>query len=199
MGHEDRMTQDRIKAILHDHDQEMANYIPPEKKKVKKQPYSNVGPDGEVVRTGPKESLDDVEMEDGKRDIIHREIDKFRETMLIREEEKKLEERESKDDGRDEKRDRRRDKERDSRERGSRRSHKRSPTRSRSKEGSRSPMVVGVVRNRDQRSRSKRNRSRFRDRSRSRERELKERERERERERDKEKERERELEYERER
>merc|ERR1711902_441451 len=31
--HEDRMTQDRIKAILHDHDQEMANYIPPEKKK----------------------------------------------------------------------------------------------------------------------------------------------------------------------
>ena len=202
--HEDRMTQDRIKAILHDHDQEMANYIPPEKKKVKKQPYSNVGPDGEVVRTGPKESLDDVEMEDGKRDIIHREIDKFRETMLIREKEKeeekkKLEERESKDDGRDEKRDRRRDKERDSRERGSRRSHKRSPTRSRSKEGSRSPMVVGVVRNRDQRSRSKRNRSRSRDRSRSRERELKERERERERERDKEKEREREREYERER
>merc|ERR1712242_691764 len=115
-------TQDRIKAILHDHDQEMANYIPPEKKKVKKQPYSNVGPDGEVVRTGPKESLDDVEMEDGKRDIIHREIDKFRETMLIREKEKE-----------DEKRERRRDKERDSRERGSRRSHKRSPTRSRSK------------------------------------------------------------------
>ena len=32
--HEDRMTQDRIRAILHDHNQEMANYIPPEKKKV---------------------------------------------------------------------------------------------------------------------------------------------------------------------
>merc|ERR1712173_493809 len=84
--HEDRMTQDRIKAILHDHSQEMANYIPAEKKKIKKQPYAtNIGPDGEVVRTGPKESLDDVEMEDGKRNIIHREIDKFRETMLIRE------------------------------------------------------------------------------------------------------------------
>merc|ERR1712110_611490 len=71
--HEDRMTQDRIKAILHDHSQEMANYIPAEKKKIKKQPYAtNIGPDGEVVRTGPKESLDDVEMEDGKRNIIHR-------------------------------------------------------------------------------------------------------------------------------
>ena len=201
--HEDRMTKDRIKAILHDHDQEMANYIPPEKKKVKKQPYSNIGPDGEVVRTGPKESLDDVEMEDGKRDIIHREIDKFRETMLIREKEKeeekkKLEERETKDDVRDEKRERRKDRDRESRERGSRRSHKRSATRSRSKEGSKSPIIIGT-RNRDQRSRSKRNRSRSRDRSRSREREQKEREREREREREKEKEREREREYERER
>jgi len=130
--HEDRMTQDRIKAILHDHSQEMANYIPAEKKKIKKQPYAtNIGPDGEVVRTGPKESLDDVEMEDGKRNIIHREIDKFRETMLIREKEKeeerkKLEEKE--DAGKDDKRERRRDRERESRELSSRRSHKKSPS-----------------------------------------------------------------------
>ena len=36
---------------------------------------------GEPRLTGPKESLDEVDLEDGKRDIIHREIDKFRETM----------------------------------------------------------------------------------------------------------------------
>jgi RNA-binding protein 25 len=45
----------------------------------------------EPYQTGPKESLDDVEMEDGKRDIIHREIDKFREIMKIREAEKEEE------------------------------------------------------------------------------------------------------------
>lgn len=203
--HEDRMTQDRIRAILHDHDQEMANYIPPEKKKVKKQPYSNIGPDGEVVRTGPKESLDDVEMEDGKRDIIHREIDKFRETMLIREKEKeeekkKSEVKDSKDDGsKDEKRDKRKERDRNSREIGSRRSHKKSASRSKSKEGSPGPVIIGT-KFRDQRSRSRRNRSRSKDRSRSmeKERELRERERVREREREREKEKERERETERE-
>ena len=42
-------------------------------------------------QTGPKQSLDDVEMEDNKRDIIHREIDKFREIMKLREAEKEEE------------------------------------------------------------------------------------------------------------
>merc|ERR1712037_542151 len=47
--------------------------------------------EGEPRLTGPKESLDEVDLEDGKRDIIHREIDKFRETMKIREAEKEAE------------------------------------------------------------------------------------------------------------
>ena len=42
-------------------------------------------------KTGPKQSLDDVEMEDNKRDIIHREINKFREIMTLREAEKEEE------------------------------------------------------------------------------------------------------------
>ena len=43
------------------------------------------------LTTGPKQSLDDVDMEDNKRDIIHREIDKFREIMKLREAEKEEE------------------------------------------------------------------------------------------------------------
>jgi RNA-binding protein 25 len=88
MRHEDAMARDRIKAILMDHSKEMSNYVPHEvKRQEKMQRYR----DGEHYQTGPKESLDDVEMEDGKRDIIHTEIAKFRETMKIREAEKEAE------------------------------------------------------------------------------------------------------------
>ncbi len=88
MRHEDNMAMDRIRAILMDHREEMNSYVPPEVRRMEKmQRYK----DGEHYQTGPKESLDDVEMEDGKRDIIHREIDKFRETMKIREAEKEEE------------------------------------------------------------------------------------------------------------
>jgi hypothetical protein len=47
--------------------------------------------DPESRQTGPKQSLDDVDMEENKRDIIHREIGKFREIMKIREAEKEEE------------------------------------------------------------------------------------------------------------
>ena len=54
-------------------------------------PPGTVREDGTIVYTGPKESLDDVEIEDGKRDVINREIEKFRKMMEIREAEKEKE------------------------------------------------------------------------------------------------------------
>ena len=94
MRHEDMMAKDRIRSILNDHSKEMMTYIPADKKRTDKRqhlPPGSVKDDGTIVYTGPKESLDDVEIEDGKRDIINREIDKFRETMKIREAEKEEE------------------------------------------------------------------------------------------------------------
>ena len=89
MRHEDSMTRDRIRAILMDHSAEMDSYVPHEQKR---REYRERG--GDSYQTGPKESLDDVDMEDGKREMIHSEIAKFRETMKQREAEKQREEKE---------------------------------------------------------------------------------------------------------
>ena len=97
MRHEDSMTRDRIRAILMDHSAEMESYVPHEVKRMERR-YR----EGESYQSGPKESLDDVDMEDGKREMIHSEIAKFRETMKQREAEKQREvEKEKKKDHRD--------------------------------------------------------------------------------------------------
>jgi hypothetical protein len=68
----------QIASILKEHEKEMNNFVPLEGfRKVRDN-------DNDSRQTGPKQSLDDVDMEDNKRDIIHREIDKFREIMKIR-------------------------------------------------------------------------------------------------------------------
>merc|ERR1712001_352514 len=90
----------------------------------------STGGTDEARLTGPKESLDDVELEDGKRDIIHREIDKFRETMKIREAEKEAEkQKREKESTKENSRPRRDRSERD----GSRRNDRGGSRRSRSK------------------------------------------------------------------
>ena len=86
MRHEDSMTRDRIRAILMDHSAEMESYVPHDVKRMERR-YR----EGDGFQTGPKESLDDVDMEDGKREMIHSEIAKFRETMKQREAEKQRE------------------------------------------------------------------------------------------------------------
>ncbi|CAB4059759.1 RBM25 [Lepeophtheirus salmonis] len=169
MYREDAITKERISAILHDHCKEMNAFIPKGDNKDDRPKIIN--------QTGPKESLADVEMEeDGKRDIIHREIDKFRETMKIREaekeeEKKKREEETAKSNGSSSRRRSpppEREREKESRERrrectrersAGRRSVRKSVTRSRSRSFS--------PRRRDSRS-SRRSRRPTRSRSRSR-------------------------------
>merc|ERR1712088_1104384 len=89
MKKEDETTKERIKTIIKD----MNAYISSSGEKRSRRPHGHglVNNDGEVRLTGPKESLEDVELEAGKRDIINREIGKFRETMKIREKEKEEE------------------------------------------------------------------------------------------------------------
>ncbi len=116
MKKEDELTKERIRSIIREHSKDMNAYSGSEKKERRQRHHHNEqrNEDGERL-TGPKESLDDVELEDGKRDIIHREIDKFRETMKIREAEKQAEkERREKDSDRSGGRgDRKRDRDRD--------------------------------------------------------------------------------------
>ena len=88
MKKEDEITKDRIKGIIKEHSKDMNSYVSSSGEKRSRRPETS---DGEARLTGPKESLDDVELEDGKRDIINREIGKFRETMKIREAEKEAE------------------------------------------------------------------------------------------------------------
>jgi RNA-binding protein 25 len=98
MKHDDELTKDRIRGIIREHSKEINSYITASDNKREHgsrsrrttNTNSERNEDGDRL-TGPKESLDDVDLEDGKRDIIHREIDKFRETMKIREAEKELE------------------------------------------------------------------------------------------------------------
>ncbi|XP_050458633.1 RNA-binding protein 25-like isoform X1 [Cataglyphis hispanica] len=160
-------------------------------------------------------NLDDAEIEESKRDLITREIGKFREVMKKQEEEKaqvkrkkeavEKEEREKREKERRDKRDEDiSNKEDQDGELGSPTSHKgRSDSTGSSRRDKRRSRSRSKERDRD-RSRNDRDRDRDRDRERDRERERerdrdRERERERERERDREKERDRERERERER
>ncbi|XP_032666811.1 RNA-binding protein 25-like isoform X2 [Odontomachus brunneus] len=163
-------------------------------------------------------NLDDTEIEESKRDLITREIGKFREVMKKQEEEKaqvkrkkeavEKEEREKREKERRDKRDDDTNKDDQDGDLGSPTSHKgRSDSTGSSRRDKRRSRSRSKERDRD-RSRSDRDRDRDRDRERDRERERerererdrdRERERERERERDREKERDRERERERER
>ncbi|EZA57521.1 hypothetical protein DMN91_003379 [Ooceraea biroi] len=159
-------------------------------------------------------NLDDAEIEESKRDLITREIGKFREVMKKQEEEKaqvkrkreavEKEEREKREKERRDKRDDDITKDDQDGDSGSPTSHK-GRSDSSSRRDKRRSRSRSKERDRD-RSRNDRDRDRDRDRERDRERERererdrdRERERERERERDREKERDRERERERER
>ncbi|XP_020292411.1 RNA-binding protein 25 isoform X2 [Pseudomyrmex gracilis] len=157
-------------------------------------------------------NLDDAEIEESKRDLITREIGKFREVMKKQEEEKaqvkrkkeavEKEEREKREKERRDKRDDDVSKDDQDGDSGSPTSHKgRSGSTGSSRRDKRRSRSRSKERDRD-RTRSDRDRDRDRERDRERERERdrdRERERERERERDREKERDRERERERER
>lgn len=85
----------------------------------------------EPRQSGPKQSLAEVELESDKREIIHREIDKFREIMKKREAEK---EEEKKNRDRDRDGDRHRDRSRDYRDRDRERDRHRGRDRDRERE-----------------------------------------------------------------
>lgn len=83
---EDNLATDRISQILKDHSKEIESYVPKETPGL---PVAREAPPTATLlqRMGTRdEGLDDVE--EDKKGIIHREIDKFRETMKIREAEK---------------------------------------------------------------------------------------------------------------
>lgn len=122
MKKEDEITKDRIKNIIKEHSKDMNSYISSSGEKRSRRPNDQQtgASEGETTRlTGPKESLDDVELEDDKRNIINREIGKFRETMKIREAEKEAEKkkREKEQEGSTRSKSKERSSTRDSRER----------------------------------------------------------------------------------
>merc|ERR1719431_685842 len=83
MKYEDNLAAERIGQILTDHSKEIESYVPKEPVGL---PVAREAPPAATLlqRMGTRdEGLDDVEEE--KKGIIHREIDKFRETMKIRE------------------------------------------------------------------------------------------------------------------
>jgi RNA-binding protein 25 len=96
MRHEDDLTKERIRNLIREHSNDMNSYInaSDQRDQIRSRrttkTHSERNDDGDRL-TGPKQSLDDVDLEDGTRNIIHREIDKFRETMKIREAEKEAE------------------------------------------------------------------------------------------------------------
>merc|ERR1711944_127769 len=69
MRKEDETTKERIKTIIKDHSKDMNAYISSSGEKRSRRPHGHglVNNDGEVRLTGPKESLEDVELEAGKR------------------------------------------------------------------------------------------------------------------------------------
>merc|ERR1719273_1862667 len=79
MKYEDGLARDRIAQILQDHAKEIESYVPKEVKTVL--PVQPQKQEGSTL-------LQRMGIEDEKKGIIHREIDKFRETMKIREAEK---------------------------------------------------------------------------------------------------------------
>lgn len=167
MKYEDSLAEERIGQILKDHSQEIESYVPKEPAGL---PVAREAPPASTLlqRMGTRdEGLDDIEEE--KKGVIHREIDKFRETMKIREAEKEEQEK--------------------------KRGEKESSTSSRRKSRSKSREKSRDRGDREGRSSSTRERpsrrSRSRDRGRERETE-RQRDREREREREREQERERE-------
>merc|ERR1712050_790304 len=86
MKYEDTLAEERIGQILQDHSQEIESYVPKEPQGL---PVAREAPPTSTLlqRMGTRdEGLDDVE--EDKKGIIHREIDKFRETMKICEAEK---------------------------------------------------------------------------------------------------------------
>jgi len=90
MKYEDNLASERIGQILNDHSKEIESYVPKEPVGL---PIAREAPPTATLlqRMGTRdEGLDDVEEE--KKGIIHREIDKFRETMKIREAEKEEQE-----------------------------------------------------------------------------------------------------------
>merc|ERR1719357_2437457 len=157
LKYDDKLAMDRMGQILSDHSKEMENFVPKETPGL---PMPKEGPPTATLlqRMGTRdEGLDNVEEE--KKGIVTREIDKFRETMKIREAEK--EERDRDRDSESRSRDsRRRDRSR-SRERESRSSARRSRSREKrrsafSKSKSRSPprFVREPVRSRERDTRS---------------------------------------------
>jgi len=161
MKYEDNLATERINQIIKDHQKEIDSYVP--KEGVTNLPLQRDPPPTSQIlqKIGTRdEGLDNVE--DEKKGIITREIDKFRETMKIREAEREVNE---KNREKDREKDReQRDKEREQRRRSppptsssSRRSRDRDRSRDRSRERG-GDGDVSPSRGRDSRGRESRSR-----------------------------------------
>ncbi|XP_046400942.1 RNA-binding protein 25-like isoform X1 [Ischnura elegans] len=101
MRHSDDLALERIQQVVADYEMDMKNYTPPaskseknERKMSKTQEKLMKLSQGSDMLSGDSTPIfDDVEMEEGKRDLITREIGKFREIMKKQEEEKEAERR----------------------------------------------------------------------------------------------------------
>ncbi|XP_014290302.1 RNA-binding protein 25 isoform X2 [Halyomorpha halys] len=174
----DKAALDRIAMILSDYENEIKNYVPPQNEEAKPAPEIKLPVPTPPVKHDGAMSVDltDANIEDDRRDLITREIGKFREIMKKQEEEKEVE---------------RKKREEKERERRSDRSPASSISRNRSPIHDRSPASPAeTVRHRSHKASRHRTKSRERDRER-------ERDKERERDRDSERPRERERDKER--
>lgn len=174
----DKAALDRIAMILSDYENDIKNYVPPQNEEVKPAPEIKLPVPTPPTKHDGAMSVDltDANIEDDRRDLITREIGKFREIMKKQEEEKEVE---------------RKKREEKERERRSDRSPASSISRNRSPIHDRSPASPAeTVRHRSHKSSRHRTKSRSRERDRERERD-KERERDRDSERPRERDRER--------
>jgi len=124
MKYEDNLAKERVTQIIKDHQKEIDSYVPKEGTSLPVQreapPVASI-----LQRMGTRdEGLDGVE--DEKKGVITREIDRFRETMKIREAERE-------EQGIKKEREREKDKDRERKPSPERKSRERSPRRERSR------------------------------------------------------------------
>lgn len=176
MKYDDTLANDRIKQILTDHKSEIESYVPRENVQFPIQTQNKATASDTIQKIGSRdEGLEGVE--DEKKGVISKEIEKFRETMKVRETEREEAEKNKRDrrSSPSSRRSRDRSREKENRERESR-SDSRRTSRRRSPS---QPRQSRVSRSRSREREREREREKERERERQQEREERERDRER--------------------
>jgi len=93
MKEADDQANGRVRVILQDNAEDMMNYVPREQRFGRGNYRDGLPFDRDFKPRDSRDTLEDMQLEEGRKEIVHREIDRFRETMKKREEEKREAER----------------------------------------------------------------------------------------------------------